>query len=58
VTGNQRIPANQYLNRYQVAINSSSYPIDGSLTSGMWHNAYSNPDVKWEQVSALNIGSD
>jgi hypothetical protein len=58
VTGNQRIPANQYLNRYQVAINSSSYPIDGSLTSGMWHNAYSNPDVKWEQVSALNIGVD
>ncbi len=58
VTGNQRIPANQYLNRYQVAINSSSYPIDGSLTSGMWQNAYNNPDVKWEQVSALNIGLD
>jgi len=58
VTGNQRIPANQYLDRYQVAVNSSSYPIDGSLTSGMWHNAYSNPDVKWEQVSALNLGLD
>ncbi|RKE52347.1 TonB-linked SusC/RagA family outer membrane protein [Sphingobacterium detergens] len=58
VTGNQRIPANQYLDRYQVAVNSSSYPIDGSLTSGMWHNAYSNPNVKWEQVSALNLGLD
>ncbi|MFU1858655.1 SusC/RagA family TonB-linked outer membrane protein [Sphingobacterium sp. NGMCC 1.201703] len=58
VTGNQRIPANQYLDRYQVAINSSSYPIDGNLASGMWHNAYRNPDVKWEQVSALNLGLD
>lgn len=58
VTGNQRIPANQYINRFRVAQNTSSYPIGGTLSSGLWQSAYSNPDVKWEQVSALNLGID
>lgn len=58
VTGNQRIPANQYANRFRVDLNTSSYPIGGTVASGLWQSAYSNPDVKWEQVSALNLGID
>lgn len=58
VTGNQRIPANQYVNRFRVEQNTSSYPIGGNLSSGLWQSAYNNPDVKWEQVSALNLGID
>lgn len=58
VTGNQRIPQNQYVNRYRVEVNASSYPINGPLTSGVWQNAYSNPAIKWEQASALNLGLD
>lgn len=58
VTGNQRIPSYNYLNRYSSSITHSSYPIDGSLSSGLWQSDYANSDVKWEQVKALNIGVD
>ena len=58
VTGNQRIPANNYLSRYASSITHSSYPIGGSVHSGLWQSDYANPHVKWEQVNALNIGLD
>ncbi|WP_437919604.1 SusC/RagA family TonB-linked outer membrane protein [Sphingobacterium sp. LRF_L2] len=58
VTGNQRIPSFQFMNRYASVINESSYPIAGSVSTGIYQNAYSNPEVKWEQVNALNLGID
>lgn len=58
VTGNQRIPGFQYINRYASSITQSSYPIGGAVQSGLWQSDYSNEDVKWEQVKALNIGMD
>lgn len=58
VTGNQRIPGYQYLKRYSTAINSASYPIGGDLSSGLWLSHYDNEDVKWEQVSSVNLGLD
>lgn len=58
VTGNQRIPAFQYLNRYQAQQAYSAYPIDGTPVIGLWQRSYRNPDVKWEQVNALNVGLD
>ncbi|MCH5599726.1 SusC/RagA family TonB-linked outer membrane protein [Niabella ginsengisoli] len=58
-TGNQTIPSFQFLKRYQSAINSSSYPIDGtSAASGIWTSNYDNPDVKWEQLKSWNLGLD
>jgi TonB-linked SusC/RagA family outer membrane protein len=59
-TGNQRIPGFQYLNRYQSSIINSAYPLGGgnALTTGVWQNAYTNPDVKWESLSSINIGAD
>jgi TonB-linked SusC/RagA family outer membrane protein len=59
-TGNQRIPVNQYVNRYQQALLSSAYPLLGGngVVTGVWQNAYANPDIKWESVTALNIGLD
>lgn len=58
VTGNQRIPSNNYLDRYAMSITQSAYPISGSVQSGLWQSDYANPDVKWEQVNAFNIGLD
>lgn len=58
VTGNQRIPSFQYINRYASQINESSYPINGTVQTGIWQNSYSNPAVKWEQVNAFNLGLD
>ncbi len=58
VTGNQRIPGYQYLKRFQLSQNSSSYPIGGNLVSGMWISDYQNENVKWEQVKSLNLGLD
>lgn len=59
-TGNQRIPSFQYLSRFQSAINSAGYPLGGGngVISGVYQNAYSNPAVKWESLSSLNIGLD
>jgi TonB-linked SusC/RagA family outer membrane protein len=59
-TGNQRIPPYQYINRYQSSIVNSAYAVGGGngLTTGVWQNAYQNPDVKWESLKALNIGLD
>lgn len=59
-TGNQRIPSNQYLNRFQSSISSAAYATGGgnSLTTGVWQNAYQNPDIKWESVKSLNVGLD
>jgi len=58
VTGNQRIPSDQYRRRFASDVNSSSYPINGTVSTGMWLNNYDNLNVKWEQVSALNLGID
>ncbi|MHC8949995.1 SusC/RagA family TonB-linked outer membrane protein [Sphingobacterium hungaricum] len=58
ITGNQRISGFEYVNRYESAINSSSYPIGGAVQTGVWQNAYGNPDLKWEQVASLNLGLD
>lgn len=58
VTGNQRIPSYNYLNRYAMSLGSSAYPISGKVQSGLWLTDYENPDVKWEQVNAFNIGLD
>lgn len=58
ITGNQRIPGYQYLKRYQLSQNSSSYPIGGNLVNGMWISDYNNDNVKWEQVKSLNLGLD
>lgn len=58
ITGNQRIPSFQYLKRYQLSQNSSSYPINSALVSGMWISDYQNENVKWEQAKSLNIGLD
>lgn len=58
ITGNQRIPANQYANRYGSSLTSSSYPIGGSVSPGLWKSAYSNENIKWEQVKSFNAGLD
>ncbi|WP_245586274.1 SusC/RagA family TonB-linked outer membrane protein [Olivibacter sitiensis] len=59
ITGNQRIPAFQYLNRLQSSLITSTYPIDGQgSTTGVRQNAYSNEAVKWEEVAQFNIGAD
>ena len=58
VTGNQRIPAYNYMNRYASSVNHSSYPIAGSVESGLWQSDHANENVKWEQVNALNVGLD
>jgi len=58
VTGNQRIPSFQFLNRYLASLTQSSYPINNAVVNGIWQTAYANPDIKWEQVKSLNIGLD
>ncbi|MCC6287157.1 MAG: TonB-dependent receptor [Chitinophagaceae bacterium] len=58
VTGNQRIPAFNYLPRYSSSQAASYYPITGSLVSGVWQSNYDNPAIKWEELSSLNIGLD
>ncbi|MGK9125662.1 TonB-dependent receptor [Olivibacter sp. SA151] len=59
VTGNQRIPTFQYLNRFSSTIAQSSYPMGGSsFVTGIYQNAYSNQGIKWEEVKSLNLGLD
>lgn len=58
VTGNQRIPAFNYLPRYSSSQAASYYPITGSVVSGVWQSNYDNPAIKWEELSSLNIGLD
>lgn len=60
VTGNQRIPAYNYLDRYQSSILSSAYAFGGgnALTTGVWQNNYANPAIKWESAKSLNLGVD
>ncbi len=58
ITGNQRIPGYQYLNRYASSLTASSYPINGTTQSGIWQSSFANEDVKWEQVKSLNLGLD
>lgn len=58
-TGNQTIPAFQYMRSYQSTITQSSYPINGTaLSSGVWTNSYDNPDIKWEALKSWNVGVD
>ncbi|MET3112462.1 TonB-linked SusC/RagA family outer membrane protein [Pedobacter sp. CG_S7] len=59
-TGNQRIPGFQYLNRYQSSLTSAAYGFGGgnSVTTGVWQNSYSNPAIKWEGLSSVNLGLD
>ena len=58
VTGNQRIPSYNYINRFAPSVNHASYPIGGQVITGLWQSDYANNDVKWEQVKALNLGVD
>lgn len=58
VTGNQRIPGYQYLNRFSTSLTESSYPIGGSVQTGIWQSDYANEDIKWEQVKSFNLGLD
>ena len=59
-TGNQRISSFQYVNRFQSSLNSAGYPLGGGngVISGVYQNAYSNPGVKWESLSSVNLGID
>ena len=59
-TGNQRIPSNNYINRYQSTLPSAAYPIGGGnqVTAGVWQANYANPSIKWESLKSLNIGLD
>jgi TonB-linked SusC/RagA family outer membrane protein len=58
VTGNQRIPAFQYVPRYSASQANSYYPITGSVVSGVWQSNYDNPAIKWEELRSLNLGLD
>lgn len=59
VTGNQSIPGFQYLNRFAASLANSAYPIGGgAVTTGVWQSAYSNEDIKWEEVKSVNVGLD
>ncbi|HYH56388.1 MAG TPA: TonB-dependent receptor [Anseongella sp.] len=60
VTGNQRIPAFQYINRFESRAINSYYPINGgnNTTAGVWLSDYGNTSVKWEQLTSTNIGVD
>ncbi|MFT4024260.1 MAG: TonB-dependent receptor [Flavihumibacter sp.] len=58
VTGNQRIPAFNYLRRFVSSQNASYYPINGAVVSGVWQSNYANPSIKWEELRSLNIGLD
>ncbi|RPE08050.1 TonB-dependent receptor [Chitinophaga lutea] len=59
ITGNQRIPGFQYIPRFESALNSSAYPINGAgVVTGVWQNGYANPSVKWEELKSLNLGLD
>ncbi|MGN7783727.1 SusC/RagA family TonB-linked outer membrane protein [Niabella sp. 22666] len=58
VTGNQSIRDFEYLKRLQASLNNSFYPINGSLSSGVWIANYDNKDVKWEQAQSVNLGID
>lgn len=59
-TGNQRIPVNQYVNRFQSSISSAAYGFGGgnAVTTGLWQQDYANPSIKWESLRSLNIGVD
>ncbi len=59
ITGNQRIPGFQYLDRYESLLANAAYPFNGkSVVAGVWQSAYKNEDVKWEELKSLNIGLD
>lgn len=60
VTGNQNIPAFQYMRRYASSITQSTYPITGGneLSSGLWTSNYDNQAIKWEEVKSINVGLD
>jgi TonB-linked SusC/RagA family outer membrane protein len=59
-TGNQRIPVNNYINRFQSSLTSAAYAFGGGndVVTGVWQNAYANPNIKWESVRSLNLGLD
>ncbi|MFP4089420.1 MAG: SusC/RagA family TonB-linked outer membrane protein [Cyclobacteriaceae bacterium] len=61
ITGNQRVPDGSVFNRFGGGVGSSFYDIDGSNTSvtpGYILSARGNPDLKWEENIATNIGFD
>ena len=60
VTGNQNIPAFQYMRRYASSVTTSTYPIAGGneLASGLWTSNYNNDAIKWEEVKSVNVGLD
>lgn len=59
-TGNQRIDANQYLNRFRNSVKQAAYATGGGngVVAGVWQNAYANSGVKWESLKSLNLGVD
>jgi len=59
-TGNQRIPSNNFQNRFQSTLPTSAYPINGGnqVVAGVRQASYANPDIKWESLKSLNIGVD
>jgi TonB-linked SusC/RagA family outer membrane protein len=59
-TGNQRIPVNQYVNRYQSSISSAAYGFGGGneMVTGLWQQNYANPEIKWESLQSINLGLD
>jgi TonB-linked SusC/RagA family outer membrane protein len=59
-TGNQRISRFQYVNRFQSSLNNAGYALGGgnNVVSGVYQNAYGNPQVKWESLRSINLGLD
>lgn len=61
ITGNQSIPDGSVFNRFGGGTNSSFYDINGtntSLTTGYLLTDRGNPDLRWEENIATNIGFD
>ncbi|MCX2680303.1 TonB-dependent receptor [Galbibacter sp. EGI 63066] len=57
ITGNQEIPNNLYREQLSIA-GSSVYVFGGQAVPSVLPTNYSNPDLKWEQTSQLNVGVD
>lgn len=43
---------------YQELLTYTTYPIDGSLLTGVSANSLSNPELNWEVINSYNIGVD
>ncbi|WP_405269057.1 SusC/RagA family TonB-linked outer membrane protein [Cellulophaga sp. Ld12] len=55
------ISGNDAIGDYQYAatlVGGFEYPVGGSFAPGFTENGGSNPDLKWEEITTLNIGLD